>query len=364
MAEKSIKEYVFRKGAANRVPVSGTFEITSRCNLDCKMCYVHMSPEEQAKIGQELTAKEWIQIGKEAVKNGMIYLLLTGGEPLLRPDFLTIYTELVQMGLLVSINTNATLITPEIVSHFQKYRPEKVNITLYGMSDDTYGNLCGNCHGFERAVRGIRMLKEAGIRICLNTTFTKLNVKDMDAIVEFAKEEGIPIRMAAYIFPPVRNGHETEDVYLNAKEQGIAAAHFDQLTLEPDKFLSRQKYIQSSIDKDEILSIETEGTDCRPSACMAGKGAFWISWDGNMYPCGMLPDYSVNIRNIGFQQAWKETVDLTSTILLPAECTNCKYKKICSSCAAVAQSVNGATNQVPKDLCERTKAYVDAILEN
>ena len=137
MSDLDIKDYVFRKGAAKRIPVSGTFELTSRCNLDCKMCYVHMSKAEQDKIGRELTAEQWIDLGRQAVDAGMIYLLLTGGEPLLRPDFQEIYTALIQMGLMMTINTNATLMTPQIIELFKKHRPEKVNVTLYGMSDET-----------------------------------------------------------------------------------------------------------------------------------------------------------------------------------------------------------------------------------
>ena len=82
------------------------------------------------------------------MKEGMIYLLLTGGEPLLRSDFIKIYRELVKMGLLVTINTNGTLITPELIQCFREYKPEKINITLYGMSDLMYKKVCGNENGF------------------------------------------------------------------------------------------------------------------------------------------------------------------------------------------------------------------------
>ena len=132
MSEMSIKRYVYRKGAAKKVPVSGTFELTPRCNFNCKMCYIHLTEEEQRKKGEELTAAQWINIGKEATDQGMLYLLLTGGEPTLRPDFCEIYTELVKMGLFVSINTNASLVNSKILDCFIKYKPEKINITLYG----------------------------------------------------------------------------------------------------------------------------------------------------------------------------------------------------------------------------------------
>jgi molybdenum cofactor biosynthesis enzyme MoaA len=151
-----------------------------------------MTPEEQASFGSELTTEEWIELGKAAVKEGMIYLLITGGEPLLRPDFAEIYAALVQMGLFVSINTNGTLITPEIVEVFQKYRPEKVNVTLYGMSDTTYGHLCGNADGYKKALEGIRMLKEAKIRVGISTTFTSHNAEAWKNTCESVKTLYLP----------------------------------------------------------------------------------------------------------------------------------------------------------------------------
>lgn len=359
MSGLSIKQYVFRKGAAKGIPVSGTFELTSRCNLSCKMCYVHMSPDEQSNMGRELTTEEWIALGKDAVEEGMIYLLLTGGEPLLRPDFLEIYTSLIQMGVMVSVNTNGTLLTPEHVACFKKYKPEKINISLYGMSDDTYGRLCGNSQGFKKAIQGIRMLKEAGIRVNLNTTFTKYNINDMEAIVAFAKEEQIPVRMSAYIFPPVRNQHCADSGNLTPEELGAAAARFDLLTMEEEQLEKRKNYVLKCMNCEPDKS---EMPESKNSSCMAGRGAFWISWDGKLYPCGMLSDYEQDIRKEQFVDAWHQTCECMKTIFLPAECSVCRYEPLCPVCAAVSGSVNKATDKVPEEMCVRTKAYVKNFL--
>lgn len=360
MSELDIKQFVFKKGAARRIPVSGTFELTSRCNLSCKMCYVHMTPQEQDQVGRELSTEEWLRLGREAVDKGMIYLLLTGGEPFLRPDFVELYTQLIKMGLLISINTNATLLTPEILECFKKHRPEKVNVTLYGSSDCTYGSLCGNSRGYEAAKRNILAMKEAGIRVNLNTTFTRLNIQDMEQIVEFAKEHQIPVRMSAYIFPPVRTIHETEDVNLTPEEMGRAAAWFDWITLEEDKRLGRAELIRKCLSSE--VTPETNQKS-RISSCMAGRGAFWVTWDGKMYPCGMLSDFSVDVQGRPFEEAWKETCRWVATMYLPEECLTCKYQSLCPSCAAVFQCENQATDKVATALCQRTKAYAEAFLQ-
>ena len=219
--------------------------------------------------------------------------------------------------------------------------------------------MCGSSKGFKDTFLGIRLLKKAGIRINLNTTFTKSNVADMEQIVKFAKEEHIPIRMARYTFPPVRNHHKITSINLTPEEAGRASAYFDALTLDQNQIVKRKEYLRKCINRGG--SDENNGTS-EVSSCMAGKGAFWVSWDGNMYPCGMLPDYSVNLKEISFQDAWKSIVGKASKMLLPQECSVCKYHEICPSCAAVSQSINHATDMVPREMCIWTSTYVESFL--
>ena len=315
-----------------------------------------MSPEEQSTVGNELTTQEWLDIARKAVDNGMIYLLLTGGEPLLRHDFIELYTSLIQMGLMICINTNGSLLTPQVVECFRQYPPEHVNVTLYGASACRYASVCGNESGYSQVLQGIRLLKQAGIRVILNTTFIQDNLPDMEELVEFAKQEHIPIRTAAYLFPPVRNGHTVQNVTLSAEEMGKAAAAFDNLTLTDEQKKKRLNYINGCLAEefDDIQSPE-----CKPSACMAGRGSFWISWDGFMYSCGMLSHEGTNVREYEFSDAWRRTVESAKKLYLPEECSVCKYHKLCPSCAAISQCVNQEQGKLVPDLCSRTQAYVD-----
>lgn len=361
MSELTVKDYVFKKGAAKRIPVSGTFELTSRCNFRCAMCYIHSESEQQCKAARELTAEQWLAIGREAVDAGMIYLLLTGGEPLLRPDFLRIYTGLIQMGLRISVNTNGSLITPQIAECFRQYPPEKVNVSIYGASEETYGALCKNPDGYEKAIRGIRMLKDAGVFMNLNTTFTRSNAADMEALVDFAKAEGIPIRTAAYVFPPVRGGEGTASENLTPAEMGRLAARFDWLTLDEEQKKQRLRVALRCIGQDPSGATVPSS---RSASCMAGKGSFWISWEGMMYPCGMLSENAEDVVRAGFTEAWKETVRKSEGLRIPRACVECPLRLLCTVCAAVHSAGDCAPEEVPADLCVRTKAYLQSILES
>ena len=360
MSELTVKDYAFKKGAAKRIPVSGTFELTSRCNFRCAMCYIHSESQQRFNAERELTGEQWLAIGREAVNAGMIYLLLTGGEPLLRPDFQQIYTGLMQMGLRISINTNGSLITPQIAECFRQYPPEKVNVSIYGNSENTYSALCKNADGFEKSLRGIRLLKGAGVRVNINTTFVRSNAADMEALVAFAREEEIPIRTAAYVFPPVRGGAGTESENLTPEEMGCLAARFDWLTLDAEQKKQRLLAVQRCLGQEPSDASVSAG---RSASCMAGKGAFWINWEGMMYPCGMLPDHGEAVMEQGFLPAWKELVRKSEDLRIPAACVECPLRPICTICAAVHTAAGCGPEEIPADQCVKTKAYIRKLLE-
>ncbi|MFR4670868.1 MAG: radical SAM protein [Intestinibacter bartlettii] len=117
--EPLIATYLSDKAVKNKIPLSGTFELSPICNMDCKMCYVKMTKSEVDKVGRLRTVEEWISIAEEAKDAGMLFLLITGGEPLLYKGFKELYLKLVKMGLIISINTNATLIDEEMADSLQ-----------------------------------------------------------------------------------------------------------------------------------------------------------------------------------------------------------------------------------------------------
>ena len=112
----AITEYLYRKSARSGVPISGTFELTPVCNMDCRMCYVRMSRQQQEAIAPLKTAEQWLALAKECRDAGMLYLLITGGEPFLHPQIRQILTGLHKMGFVVNINSNGTLINEETVA--------------------------------------------------------------------------------------------------------------------------------------------------------------------------------------------------------------------------------------------------------
>lgn len=205
--EPRLSSYLHAKACRAGTPLSGNFELTARCNFNCRMCYVHLTPEEQRSRGRELTADEWLAIAESARSRGMLFLLLTGGEPLIRPDFRYILTELKKMGLMVSVNSNGSLIDSDWLDFFRSEPPFRFNITLYGAGNESYEALCGR-PAFTKVTENIRALKEIGVGVKLNVSMTPWNVRDMAEIHKIAEELGTPMQLATYMFPPVRRSAE------------------------------------------------------------------------------------------------------------------------------------------------------------
>ena len=113
--EPYISTYLHSKGRRLGLPIAGNFELTARCNFNCPMCYVHMTEEQIRASGKELTAQQWLDIARAAKEKGMVFALLTGGEPLVRKDFFEIYDGMREMGLLISVNSNGSMLKGAIL---------------------------------------------------------------------------------------------------------------------------------------------------------------------------------------------------------------------------------------------------------
>ncbi len=147
-----------RRAAARRQPVNGAFELTERCNLSCSMCYVCHGASDGVQWAKELSASEWLRVAQDAVDNGMVFLLLTGGEVFLRKDFFEIYTPLTRMGLMLTLYTNGTLITDDTARRLADAPPSVTEITLYGATKGVYEAVTGVPGSYARCLAGIEAL--------------------------------------------------------------------------------------------------------------------------------------------------------------------------------------------------------------
>ena len=350
----NIRSVLTRRCAAMGIPCSGTFELTPRCNLRCKMCYVRLTPEEMKPIGRELTADEWLELGRQARDAGMVFLLLTGGEPTIRPDFPEIYEGLTQMGLSVSVNTNGSLLTPAIREVWKKSPPSSVNITLYGTCREDYGALCGNSQVYDEVVENLVWLQSQHILVHLNTTMVPANEEKWKEIEAFAKSRDLELRMTTYCFPPLRRG----GCGACQEFSRLAPERAAELTLQD--LLYREGYA-ALVHRYEELG-NPPPLDCHletgtPIQCMAGRSMFWIDWTGALTPCGMLPTPAAQPMREGFAAAWDSIHRQTAEIRLCPDCLSCPDRRTCFNCAAVVYTETGSYTGRPEYMCRYSRAY-------
>ncbi len=184
-AESTVERMLIARAQQTRSPINGSLELLPLCNMNCDMCYVRLDRASMEAQGRLRTAEEWLAVGEQMQKAGVLFLLLTGGEPLLHPEFREIYLGLRKMGMVLTLNTNGTLIDEEWVEFFREYPPRRINITIYGSDNETYEKLCHFPNGYDRVTRGIRLLTEAGLMVKTAQSPVRKNAAHIDRILDF-----------------------------------------------------------------------------------------------------------------------------------------------------------------------------------
>ena len=184
-------ERIGERVSAERTPLDGSIELTFRCNLRCAHCYVNEPSGDPRLKRQELTTAEVLRITDEVVDRGCLWMLVTGGEALLRPDFAQIYLHMKKRGLLVTVFTNGTMITPRIADLFAEWPPLVVEITIYGSTQEVYERVTEIPDSYRRCIRGIELLLDSKVRLRLKTVPITLNSADLPRMQALATNYGL-----------------------------------------------------------------------------------------------------------------------------------------------------------------------------
>lgn len=354
--EPYLSTYFHAKGGRLGLPIAGNFELTARCNFHCPMCYVHMSTDEIAKKGKELTAEQWISIAEQAKNQGMIFALLTGGEPFVRKDFFEIYGAMKSMGLMVSINSNGSMLEGDILEELLADPPFRMNVSLYGGCNETYEKMCGHPM-YERVLNNIITLKKQGVDVRINLSITPYNCDDIESIYEIVKGHDIQVKASSYMYPPIRLEKELEGYgnRLSPEDSAKYTIKWDLLRFTDEEFRIRAESMKNlvAVEQNECATEMEKGISCR-----AGSSTFWMTWDGQMRPCGMMPYPTTYPLEVGFDKAWNTLVEETKKIKQPLKCSSCSKKEVCGVCAAVCVSETGDFQKVPKYMCKRTDEMI------
>lgn len=344
-----MEELLAQKASNRFFALGGTMELLPLCNMDCRMCYIRQTKEEMDRQGRMLTCDEWLRIAREMKKMGVLYLLLTGGEPLIYPEFERLYTELTKMGFVISVNTNATLIDETWADLFGRFPCRRFSITLYGKDDATYARLCRNPKGFTQVMRAAQLLKERNVPFRFTCSVTPDNRADLPELHGIARRFDVPLQTCSYMFPPARKP-EGSDAFVRMSPEDAAASILED-------FLAKNQNDDLIQVASNTIAKGQEAKDWRGYTgfyCRAGRSGFWINWKGEMLPCGMLTEPSISLLEHSFLACWKHIVVETQKIKRCADCDACPKREVCKVCVAACKAETGRFDGKPGYLCQMT----------
>lgn len=281
----------FRARAAQaRRPISATLELTRRCNLRCAHCYLGDQAEQHRLRDRELGAEAVQAALSEWAEAGCLYVLITGGEPLLRPDFADVYRHARGLGLVVTVFSNGTLVADETLALFRELPPRKVEISLYGATAEVHDAATGVPGSHARAWVGIHRLHAAGVRIGLKTLLMTANLREFAAMERQARDLGVRFRHDAAITPCLHGGSRAPLALRVSPEDAVRA---DMATAE------RRSAWRESIEQ---AAARPEGD--RLYGCSAGQTFFHCDPFGGLSPCLMAESDRCVPGGRAFREIW------------------------------------------------------------
>ncbi len=322
-------------------------EVTRKCNLACLHCRASAQSEPYP---DELTTEEWMRLIDEIVSFSSPILILTGGEPTLRKDIYEIAHYATSKGLRAVLGSNGININKESARRMKDAGIRRLSISLDGASSEVHDNFRGVEGAFDKAVKGAREAKEAGLDFQINTTITKLNLGEVPKILDLAARLGA-VAYHPFLLVPTGRGIQlkAQEIPPQKYEEILCwFARISQKAALPIKATCAPHYhrvlYQQARKKGEAVPVRKHGFDAFTRGCLGGTAFCFISSTGDVQPCGYLEIGCGNIKEKTFPEIWRNSKilnHLRDIDKYQGKCGRCEFKRICGGCRARAFSVDG-----------------------
>jgi radical SAM protein with 4Fe4S-binding SPASM domain len=347
------------------------WEITRRCNLACAHC---RAGSLDAEYRDELSTKECFKLIDQIAEVGKPILILTGGEPLCRPDVFTIGRYAAERGLRVVLGSNGTLIDDDVAEKLKQVPIARVGVSIDFPGARLQDEFRGKAGAFDTAIAGIKRAQRAGIDIQINSTVTKKNVDYLGKLLDLALDLGA-VAFHPFMLVPTGRGKQLADVMLPPEEyertlnwvydkqselgnrilfKPTDAPHYMRIASQrggwmvPHEGLIHQAPTKIPLDpplrKGETAGGGHHALDAFTRGCLAGTGFCFVSHVGRVQGCGYLDVAAGNVREQSFASIWSGSEvfnrlrDLSN---LKGKCGVCEYKRACGGCRARAYEATG-----------------------
>ena len=382
-------------GSKEYVPRLIFWEVTKGCNLRCVHC---RATATELSSPNDLSTPRALDIISQIADFCSPILVLSGGEPLYRPDIFQLARFATEKGIRVALGTNGTLVTKEVARKIVDSGVRRVSISLDGADSTTHDTFRGIPGAFEAAVYGMRNLKELGMSVQINMTIAKHNAKQLPAVLDLSRELGADA-LHTFLLVPVGCGVDIADdqmvapqeyeemlnwFYDRSLEGGIelkatCAPHYYRVARQrkaADRKLAvmmpRSAEGAPAIGPTDIMMPGGTGVVIRPrvqqaqahgghpggghpgghpgemaamtKGCLAGTGVCFVSHEGEVFPCGYLPAIAGDLRKQPFAEIWNHSQvfnTLRDDSKLEGKCGCCEFRHVCMGCRARAFAATG-----------------------
>jgi len=338
---------------SRRLPLDGTVETTFRCNLRCVHCYVNEPAHDRAARERELSRDRLERLLDEMVEEGCLEVLFTGGEVLLRPDFSEVYLHAWRRGLRVTVFTNGTLVTDKVADLFETHRPACVEISLYGMTRETYERVTGVPGSFDQCLAGIGRLQAREVPFKLKTMVLAWNRHELDAMRDFAARLGVEFRHDSLLNARVDCGANRNP------ELQVTAAEAVQADLGDDAARGRH----AASFRAALAEGPLPGGD-EVYSCGAGRIGFTVDPYGRLQLCQLSRRSSFDLRDDTFARGWNEFLPAlrARTWQSNSVCRSCSLRPVCGSCPGASELEHGDIEAAVASFCEITHLRAQALV--
>lgn len=321
---------LFNKTAKMGLPFIAKIALTPECNLSCRHCYVG---RQQGRI---LETYEFKEIINQLAGSGVLFLTLTGGEPMMHPGFWDIVEFARKCKFYLRIFTNGTFIDEKAAEQLAGYGVNEVYVSLYGHEQDIHELVTGGGGSFDKTVNSIKLLKRRGVEVQVKSSAMTLNRDYLIEIEKFCHKMGVNCNIS-YILSPKTDGNE-EPCLLQYPDGLESEAFFGR---PPDSPATSEGNIHS--------------------LCPAGENSFFIEYDGTLYPCVNYRHSCGNLTKTPFTQLWNsnEMIEVRTGKATPGQCASCGAINSCMRCPGLSYHEAGRKNGYSQIQCRQTRLLVN-----
>jgi AdoMet-dependent heme synthase len=385
-----------RTGAGQHLPRLVFWEVTKGCNLRCVHC---RATATELASPHDLPTAQCLNIIDQIAAFANPILVLSGGEPLYRSDIFQLAQYATEKGLRVALATNGTLVTREVARKIVDSGIKRVSISLDGSNAETHDCFRGIPGSFDAAIYGFKNLKELGMPVQINMTIARHNAVELPKVLEMVRTLGADA-LHTFLLVPVGCGVDIAESQMVAPDEyeRILNWFYDQAaegdielkaTCAPHYFRVVRQRRAAERKQEAALAAEpvigaTEMTmpgstgiafkpdhekfgknglrhdgvphqhghpggdpnamNAMTKGCLAGTGVCFLSFEGEVFPCGYLPAIAGDLRQQSFADIWNDSAvfaDLRDTSKLEGKCGCCEFRNVCMGCRARAYAANG-----------------------